>query len=188
MDEAFELMNDQTCNITDGLDESEIREFKHLVTRLVKATDMQEHSTQLTTMQMYTRLHGRPENVVTMCWLLHCADIGNPTKGKKLITLINKLFLKKTIYKCFLLFCRSKEWSIYMKWTERIMEEFYQIGDRERQADGRISIGYDRERTRLENVQISFSQTFVRPAYATLTLLLQKYELDELDVHADLIK
>ena len=27
----------------------------------------------------------KPEKMATMCWLLHCADIGNASKGKELV-------------------------------------------------------------------------------------------------------
>mmetsp|Transcript_6600 Transcript_6600/g.16470 ORF Transcript_6600/g.16470 Transcript_6600/m.16470 type:complete len:154 (+) Transcript_6600:2213-2674(+) len=71
---------------------------------------------------------------------LHCADISNPVKPPVI----------------------SKQW------TDRVMEEFYQQGDKERALGMPISPFYDREKDGIQNVgkcQIGFIDFIIKPLY-----------------------
>ncbi len=61
--------------------------------------------------------------------MVHCADLSNPTKPLEL----------------------------YRRWVERIMEEFFQQGDRERQAGLDISPMCDRFNATIEKSQVGKS-------------------------------
>jgi cAMP-specific phosphodiesterase 4 len=62
--------------------------------------------------------------------MVHCADLSNPTKPLEL----------------------------YRRWVERIMEEFFQQGDREREAGLDISPMCDRFNATIEKSQVLVSQ------------------------------
>lgn len=75
---------------------------------------------------------------------LHAADVSNPTKSLR----------------------------TYLIWTERIMQEFYQQGDKERKLLLPVSIGYDREHPiPLEKMQAGFMIGIVRPLFLSLSHL-----------------
>ena len=75
---------------------------------------------------------------------LHTADVSSPTKSLR----------------------------IYLAWTERIKQEFYQQGDKERELLLPVSIGYDREQPiPLEKMQAGFIIGIVRPLFLSLSLL-----------------
>jgi hypothetical protein len=60
--------------------------------------------------------------------LVHCADLSNPTKPLE----------------------------IYRKWVDRIMEEFFQQGDKEREHGLDISPMCDRHNATIEKTQVSY--------------------------------
>jgi hypothetical protein len=72
--------------------------------------------------------------------MVHCADLSNPTKPLEL----------------------------YRRWVERIMEEFFQQGDRERDAGLDISPMCDRYNATIEKSQVTtgfFSGGFLDPKF-----------------------
>uniref|UniRef100_M4BXW4 PDEase domain-containing protein n=1 Tax=Hyaloperonospora arabidopsidis (strain Emoy2) TaxID=559515 RepID=M4BXW4_HYAAE len=75
---------------------------------------------------------------------LHTADVSNPTKPLH----------------------------IYLVWADRIKQEFYQQGDKERELLLPVSIGYDRKQPiPLEKMQAGFIIGIVRPLILSLSLL-----------------
>lgn len=76
--------------------------------------------------------------------LIHASDVSNPTKS----------------------------WSYYNLWTERVMEEFYSQGDKEKVAGLRVSDGFDRtNRVPQSKFQNGFIAFIVKPLYEVLNHL-----------------
>ena len=71
--------------------------------------------------------------------MVHCADLSNPTKPLDL----------------------------YNNWVERIMEEFFQQGDRERESGLDISPMCDRYNATIEKSQVGFIDYIVHPLWET---------------------
>lgn len=63
--------------------------------------------------------------------MVHCADLSNPTKPLEL----------------------------YRQWTDRIMAEFFQQGDRERERGMEISPMCDKHTASVEKSQVQFQET-----------------------------
>lgn len=75
---------------------------------------------------------------------LHAADVSNPAKATDL--------------------CR--------KWADKIMVEFYQQGDKERELELPVSVGYDRDNPiPLEKMQAGFIIGIVRPLFHVMAQL-----------------
>jgi cAMP-specific phosphodiesterase 4 len=75
---------------------------------------------------------------------LHAADVSNPAKSQE---------------QCCV-------------WAERILVEFYQQGDKERELELPVSIGYDRENPiPLEKMQAGFILGIVRPLFTVFCRL-----------------
>ncbi|POM72286.1 3'5'-cyclic nucleotide phosphodiesterase domain containing hypothetical protein [Phytophthora palmivora] len=126
-------------------------QVRNLITDMVLATDNSVHSAYL----------GKLENLVLRAteegWkvdpdddrlvlqmALHAADVSNPTKSLR----------------------------TYLIWAERIKQEFYQQGDKERELMLPVSVGYDREQPiPLEKMQAGFIIGIVRPLFLSLSLL-----------------
>ncbi|CAF1691640.1 unnamed protein product, partial [Adineta ricciae] len=71
--------------------------------------------------------------------MIHCADLSNPTKPL----------------------------DIYIKWTDRIMEEFWRQGDKERELRLEISPMCDRRVASVEKHQVGFIEFIVHPLWET---------------------
>jgi len=73
-----------------------------------------------------------------MAMLLHCADISNPAKPR----------------------------ASYLDWTDRVLAEFYNQGDKELDCGLPISTFYDRSKPSVAKMQIGFMQFIVKPIFS----------------------
>lgn len=79
--------------------------------------------------------------------MVHCADLSNPTKSLEL----------------------------YRQWTDRIMEEFFHQGDRERERGMEISPMCDKHTASVEKSQVTQSQG----KEAVLNVNVKKFTLED---------
>ncbi|PKU35264.1 hypothetical protein llap_14432 [Limosa lapponica baueri] len=89
--------------------------------------------------------------------MVHCADLSNPTKSLEL----------------------------YRQWTDRIMEEFFQQGDKERERGMEISPMCDKHTASVEKSQVGFIDYIVHPLWETWADLVQPDAQDILDTLED---
>lgn len=89
--------------------------------------------------------------------MVHCADLSNPTKPLEL----------------------------YRQWCDRIMEEFFQQGDRERDSGLDISPMCDRYNATVEKSQVGFIDYIVHPLWETWADLVHPDAQDILDALED---
>ncbi|NXE27852.1 PDE4D phosphodiesterase, partial [Ardeotis kori] len=85
--------------------------------------------------------------------MVHCADLSNPTKPLHL----------------------------YRQWTDRIMEEFFSQGDRERERGMEISPMCDKHNASVEKSQVGFIDYIVHPLWETWADLVHLDAQDILD-------
>jgi hypothetical protein len=64
------------------------------------------------------------------------------------------------------------KWSLSLKWTELLFEEFYNQGDIERKKGLKISDLMDRTTINLAKAQLGFIDFIVKPAFETLSIML----------------
>uniref|UniRef100_A0AAV2KNE4 PDEase domain-containing protein n=1 Tax=Knipowitschia caucasica TaxID=637954 RepID=A0AAV2KNE4_KNICA len=89
--------------------------------------------------------------------MLHCADLSNPTKPLQL----------------------------YRQWTQRITDEFFSQGDREREAGLQLSPMCDRETASVERNQVGFIDYIVHPLWEAWADLVHPDAQDVLDTLED---
>ncbi|MEQ2200878.1 cAMP-specific 3',5'-cyclic phosphodiesterase 4D [Xenoophorus captivus] len=89
--------------------------------------------------------------------MVHCADLSNPTKPLLL----------------------------YRQWTDRIMEEFFSQGDRERERGMEISPMCDKHNASVEKSQVGFIDYIVHPLWETWADLVHPDAQDILDTLED---
>lgn len=79
----------------------------------------------------------------------------------------------------------AKEIDMCKTWADRIMREFYQQGDKERELQLPVSVGYDRENPiPVEKMQAGFIIGIVRPLFHALCQL-PRVELAHCMTHLD---
>jgi len=141
---AFTLLKENNLNILKELEVEEFRLLRGLVIDMVLATDMSGHFEQLKQMKLLvsaqhgmSQLSDNDHRSKVLCLLLHMADISHP----------------------------CKPWVLHHQWTSRLLEEFFQQGDREREAGRECSPLCDRNNTLVPESQIGFIDFIVSPSF-----------------------
>nr|KAF6349628.1 phosphodiesterase 4C [Myotis myotis] len=137
---GFKLLQAENCNVFRNLSTKEWLSLRRMVIDIVLATDMSKHMNLLADLKTMVEtkkvtslgvllLDNYSDRIQVLQNLVHCADLSNPTKPLPL----------------------------YRQWTDRIMAEFFQQGDRERESGLDISPMCDKHTASVEKSQASFS-------------------------------
>uniref|UniRef100_A0A673J475 Phosphodiesterase n=1 Tax=Sinocyclocheilus rhinocerous TaxID=307959 RepID=A0A673J475_9TELE len=134
----------------------------------VLATDMSKHMNLLADLKTMVEtkkvtssgvllLDNYSDRIQVLQNMVHCADLSNPTKPLQL----------------------------YRQWTDRIMEEFFSQGDRERERGMEISPMCDKHNASVEKSQVGFIDYIVHPLWETWADLVHPDAQDILDTLED---
>ncbi|TNN52531.1 cAMP-specific 3',5'-cyclic phosphodiesterase 4D [Liparis tanakae] len=138
---GFKLLHQDHCDIFQNLAKRQRQSLRKLVIDMVLATDMSKHMTLLADLKTMVEtkkvtssgvllLDHYTERIQVLRNMVHCADLSNPTKALPL----------------------------YRQWTERIMEEFFRQGDKERERGMEISAMCDKHTASVEKSQVICTQ------------------------------
>nr|XP_040564799.1 cAMP-specific 3',5'-cyclic phosphodiesterase 4C-like isoform X2 [Lepeophtheirus salmonis] len=147
---AFKLLQNPDCDIMANLNSKQRQTFRKMVIDMVLATDMSKHMSLLADLKTMVEskkvagsgvllLDNYNDRIQVLQNMVHCSDLSNPTKPLE----------------------------IYREWVDRIMEEFFQQGDRERSAGIEISPMCDRDNATIEKSQVGFIDYIVHPLWET---------------------
>ncbi|XP_054634304.1 cAMP-specific 3',5'-cyclic phosphodiesterase 4C-like [Dunckerocampus dactyliophorus] len=147
---GFKLLHQDNCDIFQNLTKRQRQSLRKLVIDIVLATDMSKHMTLLADLKTMVEtkkvtssgvllLDHYNERMQVLRNMVHCADLSNPTKTLPL----------------------------YRQWTERIMEEFFRQGDKERERGMEISAMCDKHTASVEKSQVGFIDYIVHPLWET---------------------
>jgi hypothetical protein len=147
---CFQTMAMQGCDVlgtTSALSAPVVRQVRETMVEMVLGTDNATHSVVMGRLKAKLDFSGagvgmcmqeHSDQVLSLCVALHTADVSNPAKATPL----------------------------YRAWTNRVLDEFYAQGDKERQRGMPISFGCDRENViPEEKFQAGFIVALVRPLY-----------------------
>ena len=145
----FALMSDSSCDIFANIPQKNRREMRDLIIATILSTDMAVHFKNVDRLSAALSagdldLSKRDDKSFILEILVHSADIANP--------------------------CRTE--SIYRKWTDRVMEEFYKQGDLERDREMTITNFFDRESPNVPKCQIGFINFVVLPLFNVVSEVL----------------
>ena len=140
---AFQLL--QHADIFASIDKWQRLRLRRIINEIVLATDNAKHTMVLASLKVnVTALRDRPRDEIPqdkrielLKALMHCADLGNATKPLIL----------------------------YQKWVKRIMEEFWDQGDKELEQGLPISPMCDRRTTNVSKAQMGFIDFVVKPIF-----------------------
>ncbi|CAG0897215.1 unnamed protein product [Cyprideis torosa] len=147
---AFKLLQNPELDILANLPKKQRTMFRKIVIDLVLATDMSKHMTLLADLKTMVEtkkvagsgvllLDNYTDRIQVLQNMIHCADLSNPTKP---------LYL-------------------YSQWIDRIMEEFFQQGDKERELQMEVSPMCDRHTATIEKSQVGFIEYIAHPLWET---------------------
>ncbi|XP_021171295.2 cAMP-specific 3',5'-cyclic phosphodiesterase 4B isoform X1 [Fundulus heteroclitus] len=147
---GFKILLEDSCDIFQNLSRNQRQALRKMVIEMVLATDMSKHMNLLANLKTMVEtkkvtssgvllLDNYTDRVQVLCNMVHCADLSNPTKPLDL----------------------------YRQWTDRIMEEFFHQGDREREKGMEISPMCDKHTASVERTQVGFIDYIVHPLWET---------------------
>jgi len=154
---AFGLLQQEECNFLEGMPREENQIFRELVVDMVLGTDPKVSQGTLTRFKEFIKASGhdghrssdkacmpstKEEAQLCLRLALNCADIGHLTMT----------------------------WASHVKWVQRLEEEFFQQGDKEKKL-GLPSVSFlmDREKPGVTETQVGFLDNVALPLFASLT-------------------
>ncbi|XP_067829004.1 3',5'-cyclic-AMP phosphodiesterase 4B isoform X3 [Heptranchias perlo] len=165
---GFKLLQEENCDIFQNLPKRQRQSLRKMVIDMVLATDMSKHMTLLAGLKTMVEtkkvtssgvllLDNYTDRIQVMRNMVHCADLSNPTKPLEL----------------------------YRQWTDRILEEFFRQGDKERERGMEISPMCDKHTASVEKSQVGFIDYIVHPLWETWGDLVHPDVQDILDTLED---
>ncbi|XP_051964714.1 cAMP-specific 3',5'-cyclic phosphodiesterase 4D-like isoform X6 [Xyrauchen texanus] len=165
---GFKLLQEENCDIFQNLNKKQRQSLRKMVIDIVLATDMSKHMNLLADLKTMVEtkkvtssgvllLDNYSDRIQVLQNMVHCADLSNPTKTLQL----------------------------YRQWTDRIMEEFFSQGDRERERGMEISPMCDKHNASVEKTQVGFIDYIVHPLWETWADLVHPDAQDILDTLED---
>jgi len=160
--QAFSLMRSQEgCNVFGNLSKDDFKYARGIMIDCVLGTDMSKHFEDAALFK--TSLVPEPgqpfeisnvkEKRLMLKLLLHTSDVSNP----------------------------AKERVSMLKWTDRVVEEFFRQGDKEREMNLPISPFMDRESCTLMKQQLGFIDYIVGPLFELWGNVIEQTQKDCLD-------
>ncbi|XP_039658551.1 cAMP-specific 3',5'-cyclic phosphodiesterase 4D isoform X4 [Perca fluviatilis] len=165
---GFKLLQEENCDIFQNMTKKQRQSLRKMVIDIVLATDMSKHMNLLADLKTMVEtkkvtssgvllLDNYSDRIQVLQNMVHCADLSNPTKPLQL----------------------------YRQWTDRIMEEFFSQGDRERERSMEISPMCDKHNASVEKSQVGFIDYIVHPLWETWADLVHPDAQDILDTLED---
>ncbi|XP_052381181.1 cAMP-specific 3',5'-cyclic phosphodiesterase 4D-like isoform X6 [Oncorhynchus keta] len=165
---GFKLLQEENCDIFQNLTKKQRQSLRKMVIDMVLATDMSKHMNLLADLKTMVEtkkvtssgvllLDNYNDRIQVLQNMVHCADLSNPTKPLQL----------------------------YRQWTDRIMEEFFSQGDRERERGMEISPMCDKHNASVQKSQVGFIDYIVHPLWETWADLVHPDAQDILDTLED---
>ncbi|XP_063226590.1 3',5'-cyclic-AMP phosphodiesterase-like isoform X2 [Bacillus rossius redtenbacheri] len=162
---AFKLLQNDGCDILANLGKKQRQTLRKMVIDMVLSTDMSKHMSLLADLKTMVEtkkvagsgvllLDNYTDRIQVLENLVHCADLSNPTKPL----------------------------SLYRRWVDLLMEEFFLQGDKEREQNMDISPMCDRHSATIEKSQVGFIDYIVHPLWETWADLVHPDAQDILDM------
>eukprot|EP00743_Colponemidia_sp_Colp-15_P001905 GILK01002075.1.p1 GENE.GILK01002075.1~~GILK01002075.1.p1 ORF type:complete len:592 (-),score=90.24 GILK01002075.1:240-2015(-) len=147
---AFALLQNEHCNFLTRLSDEQKRAFRESVISAVLSTDMSQHfkevgvvKSKLQTVE-FVKFSQPEDRQLAVNLALHAADVSNPTRPLP----------------------------VYLKWIDRVMEEFFAQGDEEKRLNLPVSMFMDRSNSSIPKCQFGFMDVIVQPLFTVFNQLL----------------
>ncbi|OMJ67713.1 hypothetical protein SteCoe_35049 [Stentor coeruleus] len=144
---AFKVLYEENNNFIEGVQKEDSKRFRMKCIGLVLATDFARHFTDLGKFQLRFSNCGvtdEEDRLLVMEMMMHASDIGNP----------------------------SRPWKFCYEWANKVMNEFFAQGDKEREMGLTISNLCDRHSVIIPKAQIGFIELFIEPTFNILEIVL----------------
>ena len=150
---AFTILQDDQKNIFRSFQKDLYKKTRVKIINLVLATDFSRHFGDISRFQIKLAsglVEDEEARGLCMEMMMHACDISNPTRP----------------------------WELCELWGEKVMQEFFIQGDKERELGLPISYLCDRNTVVIPKSQVGFMDLFVEPTFTAILLVLPKVDLN----------
>lgn len=143
------MLTNPNCDVSEYMSREQFRQFRETMVSMVLATDLKTHFEHLGRLKtrvatdMYASVE-RKDVLLLLGQALHAADISNPCKTRPLM----------------------------LRWTERVMKEFWGQGAKEKELGLPVSAFMDRTQPQVPQCQLGFINVLVKPLFIEWQKLL----------------
>nr|CCA15424.1 PhosphoDiEsterase family member (pde1) putative [Albugo laibachii Nc14] len=155
--QSFLLMKNQDCNLFAQLTAEDFKYSREMIIQMVLATDMARHFEEVALFKTNIlpaspneqfSIKNLGDKKLLLKMILHTCDVSNPAKPRETM----------------------------LRWTHRVIEEFFVQGDMEKQLNMPISPFMDRETIVLKKMQVGFADFIVIPLFTIWAQLLPQVQ------------
>lgn len=171
---AFTIINQSNCQIFKSLDPMTFKVVRKLMISLILATDMTSHFSLKTEIDdLIVRKFTLPSvdpSVVIPSLNAH------PSEGSTVLVLDDKereVILKAVLHTADIS-NPAKSWKLSKKWSDLVVEEFFNQGDREKLEGLPVSPNMDRLTTYQDELSVNFTDFIVAPYFFALSNIFPK--------------
>ena len=129
---AFKLLQDRDCDFLQGLTRKQRQSFRKMVIEMVLATDMSKHMSLLADLKTMVEAKKVSGTDTLLDKYQDRIQVKGRKEKNKIIFFLSKKVLRSAIHLADLS-NPAKPIDIYRQWNERILEEYWRQGDREKQ-------------------------------------------------------
>eukprot|EP00049_Salpingoeca_infusionum_P022465 m.6916 g.6916 ORF g.6916 m.6916 type:complete len:966 (+) comp5205_c0_seq1:299-3196(+) len=185
---TFRLLGKEQNNFMSSLSSNDQETFRSIVIEMILSTDMAKHFVVVNeAKQLVEQLHptGSPDVTESPTSLarsissvqLHVSGDEQNGDGPSQNTLIlnqsQRLCALRVALHCADIASQTKDWDISIRWSERVIEEFYRQGDKEKMLGVPVGPLNERDTAKVAQSQVGFIDFAVVPCWECWTMLLQ---------------
>jgi cAMP-specific phosphodiesterase 4 len=181
---AFEVFNSAKTNIFAKLTPEQFKYVRKTIIAIVLSTDMTSHFALKAELEdCYLRYQALTSNQ-TLAQSASQLDLSSSsvgTPGRKSMTSLpvvmtpqDTLTIMKSLLHAADISNPAKKWVQSKAWSDKVVEEFFAQGDREKLEGLPVSMNCDRNTTKQDELSVNFCDFIVAPFFFTLTKLLPK--------------
>jgi len=172
---AYELLADLNMNILTGLTFDQKKYMRKTIISLILSTDMAAHfalKDELEAMAARTMAASTAAKAAAAASATDSTSTAAPPTVE--LNDKDKLTLLKSILHVADISNPAKPWITSRKWSDLVLEEFFQQGDKEKAESLPVSMNCDRNTTQQDELSVNFADFIVAPFFMAITKLLPK--------------
>lgn len=160
-------MSDEKYNIFEKLDREEYKKVRERMISMVLATDMSFHFSDLAKMKARLASSGMEKIILLVNYLKLEFDIKEKDKNSCMDLIVHAADISNPI----------KNFNLYAEWTDRILREYWNQGDQEKEKGLPISYLMDRCTVNTAKSQMGFINILVQPLFEVIKSFLPEVQL-----------
>ena len=161
----YEIVRDSKVDVFKGLDGHQWRAVRKVIISSILGTDMVHHFSTISKLQVFYEMNGKKlqqEIISGQC---------NAETASGLMEASNRSFIIEVFLHAADISNPVKTFDICKKWADRVCEEFFLQGDKEKSLQMSISTMTDRATVNKNSMQIGFIEYVVCPLYESFVKL-----------------